>query len=71
MPTLAAFADQFPEIPLLVMLKVDLLRHGVRLGVAPVGSRHSIITMNKAKSRLIRVCTWKAASSSPTVRRCM
>lgn len=40
MPTLDAFADQFPDIPPTVMLKVDLLRRGVRLGLAPVGTRH-------------------------------
>jgi hypothetical protein len=40
MPTLDAFAKQFPDIPPSVMLKVDLLRQGVRLGVTPVGTRH-------------------------------
>lgn len=40
MPTLEAFSRQFPDIPPSVMLKVDLLRRGVRLGVAPVGTRH-------------------------------
>ena len=40
MPTLNAFTSLYPEIPASVMLKVDLLRHGVRLGLAPVGSRH-------------------------------
>ena len=40
MPTLDAFANLYPDIPPSVMLKVDLLRHGVRLGLAPVGSRH-------------------------------
>lgn len=40
MPTLAEFADRYPDIPPSVMLKVDLLRHGARLGIAPVGTRH-------------------------------
>ncbi len=40
MPTLDAFANQYPDIPPSVMLKVDLLRRGVRLGLAPLGTRH-------------------------------
>jgi hypothetical protein len=40
MPTLDAFARLFPDLPPSVMLKVDVLRHGVRLGLAPVGQRH-------------------------------
>lgn len=40
MPTLDGFTRQFPDIPPSVMLKVDLLRHGVRMGLAPVGTRH-------------------------------
>jgi hypothetical protein len=40
MPTLDAFANQYPDIPATVMLKVDLLRQGVRMGQAPLGTRH-------------------------------
>lgn len=40
MPTLDAFASLYPDLPPSVMLKVDLLRRGVRLGLAPVGTRH-------------------------------
>jgi len=40
MPTLDALATRFPEIPPSVMLKIDLLRRGVRMGLAPVGTRH-------------------------------
>jgi hypothetical protein len=40
MPNFEAFASQYPEIPPSVMLKVDLLRRGVRLGLGPVGTRH-------------------------------
>lgn len=39
MPTLESFAAQFPDLPPTVMLKVDVLRQGVRLA-SPVGSRH-------------------------------
>jgi hypothetical protein len=40
MPTLETFATRFPDLPATVMLKVDLLRQGVRLGAPKVGSRH-------------------------------
>ena len=40
MPTLDALALRFPDIPPTVMLKIDLLRRGIRLGPAPVGTRH-------------------------------
>lgn len=40
MPSLDSFARRFPDIPPTVMLKVDLLRCGVRMGLAPVGTRH-------------------------------
>lgn len=40
MPTLESFARRYPDIPPSVMLKVDLLRRGVRMGLAPVGTRH-------------------------------
>jgi len=40
MPNLQNFARQYPDIPPSVMLKVDLLRRGVRLGAATVGTRH-------------------------------
>lgn len=40
MSTLDALAARFPEIPPSVMLKIDMLRRGVRMGLAPVGTRH-------------------------------
>ncbi|OFW22147.1 MAG: hypothetical protein A3H97_07030 [Acidobacteria bacterium RIFCSPLOWO2_02_FULL_65_29] len=40
MPKLDAFAALYPGIPSSVMLKIDLVRRGVRLGDAPVGTRH-------------------------------
>jgi hypothetical protein len=40
MPSLDAFATRFNDLPPAVMLKVDLLRLGVRLGAPPVGTRH-------------------------------
>lgn len=40
MPALEDLAVSFPDIPPSVMLKIDLLRRGVRLGAAPVGTRH-------------------------------
>ncbi len=40
MPSLNEFAERYPTIPPSVMLKVDLLRQGVRLGAVTVGTRH-------------------------------
>ena len=40
MPFLEQLAARFPALPATVILKLDLLRQGVRADVAPVGSRH-------------------------------
>ncbi len=40
MPTLETFARRYPGVPPEVMLKIDLLRQGVRVTDAPVGTRH-------------------------------
>jgi hypothetical protein len=40
MPTLDDFAARFPDLPPSVMLKVDLLRQGVRIGTPAVASQH-------------------------------
>ena len=40
MPTLSAVSEHYPDVPPSAMLKTDLLRQGVRLGAATVGTRH-------------------------------
>jgi hypothetical protein len=40
MPRVEQLAERFPQLPAGVVLKLDLLRQGVRADVAPVGSRH-------------------------------